>query len=107
MATTSLVFGLCSFLLPFLSIPGVILGIVSLRRISRRPGLSGTGRSVAGIATSATLGPLAGTPFNLTTISYDGSLDMGLLVDPVAVESPGELRVCLEEAYGDLTRAAG
>jgi hypothetical protein len=56
---------------------------------------------------SATLGPLAGTPFNLTTISYDGSLDMGLLVDPVAVESPGELRVCLEEAYGDLTRAAG
>jgi len=59
MATTSLVFGLCSLLVPLLSIPGVILGIVSLRRISRRPGLSGTGRSVAGIATSATLGPLA------------------------------------------------
>jgi diacylglycerol O-acyltransferase len=56
---------------------------------------------------SATLGPLAGTPFNLTTISYDGSLDMGLLVDPVAVEDPGELRICLEEAYGDLAGAAG
>ena len=59
MATTSLVFGLCSLLVPLLSIPGVILGIVSLHRISRRPGLSGQGRSIAGIVTSATLGPLA------------------------------------------------
>jgi WS/DGAT/MGAT family acyltransferase len=55
---------------------------------------------------SSTLGPLTGTPFNLTTLSYDGSLDMGLLVDPVAVEDPGELRVCLEEAYVDLCRPA-
>ncbi len=59
MATTSLVFGLCSLLVPLLSIPGIILGIVSLHRISRRPGLSGQGRSIAGIVTSATLGPLA------------------------------------------------
>jgi diacylglycerol O-acyltransferase / wax synthase len=55
---------------------------------------------------SAPLGPLAGTPFNLTTLSYDGSLDMGLLVDPVAVQDPVGLRNCLEEAYQDLLHAA-
>ncbi len=54
---------------------------------------------------TATLGPLTGTPFNLTTLSYDGSLDMGLLVDPVAVADPGGLRACLEAAYADLIRA--
>ena len=53
---------------------------------------------------NSTLGPLTGTPFNLTTLSYDGSLDMGLLVDPVAVEDPGELRACLEQAYLELCR---
>jgi hypothetical protein len=73
MATTSLVFGLCSFLLPLLSIPGVILGIVSLRRISRRPGLSGTRRSIAGIATSTTLGPLAVLILVLVLVSNNGN----------------------------------
>jgi WS/DGAT/MGAT family acyltransferase len=48
---------------------------------------------------NSTLGPLTGTPFNLTTLSYDGSLDMGLLVDPAAVQEPAQLRACLEEAY--------
>ncbi len=61
----------------------------------------------AQVVYNATLGPLTGTPFNLTTISYDGSLDMGLLVDPVAVAEPGDLRLCLEEAYSDLVRTAG
>ena len=51
---------------------------------------------------NATLGPLTGTPFNLTTLSYDGSLDMGLLVDPVAVQDPGELRSCLQDAFTEL-----
>jgi WS/DGAT/MGAT family acyltransferase len=51
---------------------------------------------------NSTLGPLTGTPFNLTTLSYDGSLDMGLLIDPVAVEDPGVLRACLEESYREL-----
>ncbi len=54
---------------------------------------------------NSTLGPLTGTPFNLTTLSYNGSLDMGLLVDPVAVEDPGELRICLEQAYLELCRS--
>lgn len=49
-----------------------------------------------------TLGPVAGTAFNLTTLSYDGSLQMGLHVDPVAVESPADLRDCIAHAYEEL-----
>ena len=37
-------------------------------------------------------GPLAGTAFNITTMSYAGQLGMGLFVDPVAVEDPAGLR---------------
>ncbi len=59
----------------------------------------------ARVLSNASLGPLTGTPFNLTTLSYDGNLDMGLLVDPVAVEDPTGLRSCLEDAYAELIRA--
>ncbi len=48
------------------------------------------------------LGPMAGTAFNLTTLSYKGQLDMGCLVDPVAVDDPALLRRCLVEAYDEL-----
>ena len=42
-------------------------------------------------------------PAALTSwLSYDGSLDMGLHVDPAAVSEPELLRRCLEEAIGDL-----
>jgi diacylglycerol O-acyltransferase / wax synthase len=44
------------------------------------------------------LGPLVGVAFNLTLLSYHGSLDMGLHVDPVAVEDPALLRRCLERS---------
>jgi hypothetical protein len=37
MATTSLVFGLCSLVFPLLLIPGLILGIRSLQRINADP----------------------------------------------------------------------
>jgi WS/DGAT/MGAT family acyltransferase len=53
------------------------------------------------------LGPVAGTAFNLTTLSYNGSLDMGLFVDPKAVEEPADLRRCLEDAYAELMAAGG
>ena len=55
--------------------------------------------SGARVLSTSTMGPVAGTAFNLTTISYDGSLDMGLFVDPVAVEDPAGLRSSLEDAY--------
>jgi WS/DGAT/MGAT family acyltransferase len=48
------------------------------------------------------MGPLLGTAFNLTLLSYDGSLDMGLHLDPAAVSEPELLRRCLEDAIGDL-----
>jgi WS/DGAT/MGAT family acyltransferase len=43
------------------------------------------------------IGPLIGTAFNLTMLSYDGTLDMGLHLDPAAVAEPKLLRRCLEE----------
>ena len=45
------------------------------------------------------MGPISGTAFNLTTMSYAGKLDMGLVVDAGAVEAPAELRDHIEAAY--------
>lgn len=53
------------------------------------------------------IGPLVGVAFNLTLLSYLGSLDMGLHVDPVAVDDPALLRRCLERAVKRLVDAAG
>jgi len=53
------------------------------------------------------LGPVAGTAGNLTTISQNGSLDMGLLVDPAAITDPAGLRRNLDDAYRDLLAAGG
>lgn len=44
------------------------------------------------------LGPLVGVAFNLTLLSYHGSLDMGLHVDPVAVDDPVLLRRSIERS---------
>jgi WS/DGAT/MGAT family acyltransferase len=52
------------------------------------------------------IGPLAGVAFNLTLLSYDHSLDMGVNVDRAAVADPELLRRCLERAFQDLLRAA-
>jgi WS/DGAT/MGAT family acyltransferase len=52
------------------------------------------------------LGPMAGTAFNLTTLSYKGQLDMGCLVDAAAVDDPALLRRCLVEAYDELLALA-
>ena len=53
------------------------------------------------------IGPLAGTAFNLTTMSYRGSMCMGLVVDPAAVSDPDRLLADIEQAYRDLLGAAG
>ena len=50
-------------------------------------------------------GPVAGTAFNLTMMSYAGRLDMGLFVDPVAVCQPEDLRDHIENAYSELCDA--
>ena len=59
------------------------------------------GKVVAGIP----LGPVAGTAANLTTISQNGSLDMGLFVDPAAITDPDGLRRNIEDAYQELIKA--
>lgn len=53
------------------------------------------------------LGPLAGTAFNLTTMSYRGWLFMGLVTDPAAVDDPHELLQELEQAYVELLAEGG
>ena len=52
------------------------------------------------------VGPLAGTAFNLTTMSYRGTLWLGLHVDTGAVDQPEELLSELESAYVALFAAA-
>ncbi len=53
------------------------------------------------------LGPLAGTAFNLTTMSYRGWLYIGLVTDPAAVPDPVQLLDELESAYAELLHAGG
>lgn len=53
------------------------------------------------------MGPLAGTAFNLTTMSYRGWLFLGLTVDPAAVQDPEELLELLDESYDALLAAGG
>jgi hypothetical protein len=45
------------------------------------------------------LGPLAGVAFNLTLLSYNGSLDMGLNIDAAAVTEPGLLGKHLDASF--------
>jgi hypothetical protein len=59
----------------------------------------------ARVTESFPIGPLAGVAFNLTLLSYDGSLDMGLNVDALAVEQPALLRELLQDAFGALVGA--
>jgi hypothetical protein len=47
-------------------------------------------------------GPVAGTAFNITAVSTNESLDIGVNIDPVAVAQPELLRSSLAEAYEEL-----
>ncbi|MFZ4718865.1 MAG: wax ester/triacylglycerol synthase domain-containing protein [Ilumatobacteraceae bacterium] len=48
------------------------------------------------------VGPLLGVAYNLTLLSYNHSLDMGVNIDTEAVADPALLRRCLEGAFADL-----
>ncbi|HEX9258829.1 MAG TPA: wax ester/triacylglycerol synthase domain-containing protein, partial [Acidimicrobiales bacterium] len=48
------------------------------------------------------IGPLAGVAFNLTLLSYNGSLDMGLHVDPAAITEPALLTRLMEDAFVEM-----
>ena len=51
------------------------------------------------------VGPLAGVAFNLTMLSYNHSLDMGVNIDTAAIADPGLLQRCLAKAFKDLAAA--
>jgi WS/DGAT/MGAT family acyltransferase len=51
------------------------------------------------------VGPLLGSAFNLTLLSYDGWLNMGLHVDSGAVEQPAALRDAIDGAFRELLAA--
>lgn len=51
------------------------------------------------------LGPLAATAFNLTTMSYRGSFNMGVVIDTAAIEDPAMLISSLKAGYRDLLKA--
>jgi hypothetical protein len=51
------------------------------------------------------VGPLGGVAFNLTLLSYNHSLDMGVNIDTAAVTEPERLRDCLQRAFDDLVQA--
>ncbi|MEY2627267.1 MAG: hypothetical protein RJB08_1026 [Actinomycetota bacterium] len=52
------------------------------------------------------VGPLGGVAFNLTLLSNDGNLDMGLHVDTAAIEDPELLKNCIEEAFAKIAAFA-
>lgn len=51
------------------------------------------------------LGPLAGTAFNLTMMSYRGVLNMGLHIDSGAIEDTDLLRDSIKESFDELIAA--
>jgi hypothetical protein len=51
------------------------------------------------------VGPLAGVAYNLTLLSYNNSLDMGVNIDTAAVTDPELLRTCLEQSFAALLTA--
>lgn len=63
---------------------------------------------VSGARLEATyaLGPLGGTAFNATMMSYCGQMNIGLHMDADAVGDPQLLRACVLEAFAELFAAA-
>ncbi|HUF83137.1 MAG TPA: wax ester/triacylglycerol synthase family O-acyltransferase [Acidimicrobiia bacterium] len=56
----------------------------------------------ARIAANFPMGPRTGCALNVTLLSYKGSLDLGLNLDPAAVTDPAALVECLDESFAAL-----
>jgi hypothetical protein len=48
------------------------------------------------------MGPTGGTAANATVMSYEGSLDLGLVTDPAAIDAPQELLDHIVESFDEL-----
>jgi hypothetical protein len=53
------------------------------------------------------IGPVAGTGWNITLMSYAGTLFMGVFIDPAAVEDTDLLMRSLKDGYRELLAAGG
>ncbi len=53
------------------------------------------------------MGPVAGTAWNITMLSYGGTLNIGVQMDPAAVDDPDLLMRSLREGYAELLAAGG
>jgi WS/DGAT/MGAT family acyltransferase len=53
------------------------------------------------------VGPIAGTAWNLTTMSYRGVLHLGLHADRAAVADPAQLRADIEASFAELLQLGG
>ncbi len=54
-----------------------------------------------------TMGPVAGTGCNATALSYDGRFDIGLFIDPVAIDAPADFRGAVDSSFVDIIESAG
>jgi len=58
--------------------------------------------SGARVLNIVTMGPVAGTACNATALSYENSFDIGLFIDPVAIDAPSDFRDAVDAAFVDL-----
>jgi WS/DGAT/MGAT family acyltransferase len=58
--------------------------------------------SGARVLSNHPMGPTGGTAANATVMSYEGSLDLGLVTDPAAVDEPELLRDLIAESFDEL-----
>lgn len=63
--------------------------------------------SGARVLQTVTMGPVAGTACNMTAVSYNGDLNIGLFIDPAAIDDPADFRLCLEQAYAEIFSTTG
>ena len=59
----------------------------------------------AKVLATIAMGPVGGTGANVTAMSYDGSFDIGIFVDPEAITDPESFRRHIEESFATLIAA--
>ncbi|MEZ5343164.1 MAG: WS/DGAT domain-containing protein [Acidimicrobiales bacterium] len=50
------------------------------------------------------MGPVAGTAANITAMSYNGTLYVGIVLDPAAITEPERFQRCLQSSFDALLR---
>ncbi|MDX2378228.1 MAG: wax ester/triacylglycerol synthase family O-acyltransferase [Acidimicrobiia bacterium] len=58
--------------------------------------------SGARVVSIVAMGPVAGTGCNATAMSYVNEFGIGLFIDPVAIDSPGDFRDAIDGAFTDI-----